>query len=115
MYTMDCVGSVLNNNNIAGPHTRGGEERMVTIAEDCPASWWRQRSDSEDTEDTQDTSKTSAASSQARLVPCELVQIQSPSVTPARGYQGAFHQITRYTVQLSILQTGLEGRRELII
>lgn len=82
---------------------------MVTIAEDCPASWWRQRSDSEDTEDTQDTSKTSAASSQARLVPCELVQIQSPSVTPARGYQGAFHQITRYTVQLSILQTGLEG------
>ena len=80
---------------------------MVTIAEDCPASWWRQRSDSEDTEDTQDTSKTSAASSQARLVQCELVQIQSPSVTPARGYQGAFHQITRYTLQMTKFQSNL--------
>ena len=80
---------------------------MVTIAEDCPASWWRQRSDSEDTEDTQDTSKTSAASSQARLVQCELVQIQSPSVTPARGYQGAFHQITRYTLQITKFQSNI--------
>ena len=68
---------------------------MVSLSE-SPANWWKE----ENSEETCDKSK---SESQQRLLPCELIQL-SPSVAKSKGYEGTFHQITRYRLRLRKLR-----------
>ena len=84
---------------------------MVSIAE-SPANWWKHDAEndadkSEDDECKYEKQDKSLNQSQQRLLPCELIQL-SPNIGKTKGYEGTFHQITRYNLERRIHNKGFE-------
>ena len=88
-----------------------GSIKMVSIAE-SPANWWKHDAEndadkSEDDECKYEKQDKSLNQSQQRLLPCELIQL-SPNIGKTKGYEGTFHQITRYNLERRIHNKGFE-------